>query len=251
MAAMLAGSGLALESVYMEGVQQSLSVRAGEDEVLAKHAAAREASEQAWFADIVASTPSQWKECLIPKGEVNSQAVVEDILAQTPDVLFCYGSSLIKSQLLEEYKGRFINLHLGLSPYYRGSGTNVAAIIDGNLAAVGATFMHMDAGIDTGAIIHQLRARVEAGDTPHSIGNRLILDAAKTAASLVLRKAQWITLPQPEQIGTLVKRMDFTRARCEALYQRFESGLVERYLSNQLSEDQRFPLLTQPCMEGA
>ena len=39
---------------------------------------------------------------------------------------------------------------------------------------VGATFMYIDAGIDTGEIIHQIRADIVIGDSPHSIGNRLI-----------------------------------------------------------------------------
>ena len=45
------------------------------------------------------------------------------------------------------------------------------------LEFVGATFMYLDQGIDTGKIIHQIRARIYENDNLHIIGNRLISDA--------------------------------------------------------------------------
>ncbi len=39
--------------------------------------------------------------------------------------------------------------------------------------------MHIDAGVDTGEVIHQMRARVALGDSPAQIGNRLIVDMAE------------------------------------------------------------------------
>ena len=102
-----------------------------------------------------------------------------------PDLLVCYGSSLIKSDLLRKFEGRFLNVHLGLSPYYRGSGTNVWPLINIEPDMVGATFMYIDAGIDTGKIIHQIRADVYLGDSPHTIGNRLIRKMTSTYAEIV------------------------------------------------------------------
>ena len=53
----------------------------------------------------------------IKKGEINDSLIVSRIIDLNPDLLVCYGSSLIKSELLEIFKGKFINVHLGLSPY--------------------------------------------------------------------------------------------------------------------------------------
>ena len=71
------------------------------------------------------------------------------------------------------YEGRFINIHLGLSPYYRGSGTNFFPFVNNELQFVGTTFMLIDKGIDTGRIIHQLRSDFKF-DNIHDIGNNLI-----------------------------------------------------------------------------
>ena len=35
-----------------------------------------------------------------------------------------YGTTIIKGDLIRIFEKRIINLHLGLSPYYRGAGTN-------------------------------------------------------------------------------------------------------------------------------
>src|SRR5690606_10372264 len=93
--------------------------------------------------------------------------------------------SLIREPLLSAFQGRFLNVHLGLSPYYRGSGTNFWPLVNGEPEFVGATFMHIDAGVDTGEVIHQIRARIFPGDTPHQIGNRLIADMARVYAALI------------------------------------------------------------------
>ena len=79
----------------------------------------------------------------IRKGEINDEQVVRQIKDLNPDLLVCYGSSLITSDLLEIYNKRFLNVHLGLSPSYRGSGTNAWLLINNEPHMVGATFMYM------------------------------------------------------------------------------------------------------------
>ena len=46
--------------------------------------------------------------------------------------------------------------------------------------------MHIDEGIDTGEVIHQIRANIFPEDNIHTIGNRLILDSFKTCVKLIL-----------------------------------------------------------------
>ena len=46
--------------------------------------------------------------------------------------------------------------------------------------------MHIDEGIDTGEVIHQIRANIFPEDNTHTIGNRLILDSFKTCVKLIL-----------------------------------------------------------------
>ena len=46
-----------------------------------------------------------------------------------------------------------INIHMGISPYYRGSSCNFWAIYDGNPSYVGATIHLLSKGLDSGDIL--------------------------------------------------------------------------------------------------
>jgi phosphoribosylglycinamide formyltransferase 1 len=212
-----------------------------------KHLAAREKSEREFFSNFLNSSPDRSKPTFLPRGDINKPEVTEAITKAAPDFLVAYGCSLIREPLLSAFSGRFFNVHLGLSPYYRGSGTNYWALVNGEPECVGATFMHIDAGVDTGEIIHQIRARVEKGDTPHMIGNRLIAGMTGSYARLVKMGSKLKKLPQiPLRPSDRVyRKKDFTEESVALLYKRFREGLVDDYLANLKERQSRYPILAQ------
>ncbi|MBF0251424.1 MAG: hypothetical protein HQL35_12440 [Alphaproteobacteria bacterium] len=216
------------------------------------HVTGREQSEQDFFSSFVSLTPDRSNPLHIPKGDVNTPEMIQRIEELNPDLLLCYSSSLIRGSLLRTFKGRFLNVHLGLSPYYRGSGTNLWPLINGEPEYVGATFMHIDEGIDTGEIIHQIRARVIPGDSPHQIGNRLISDMVAAYIELVrnFKALQPMgQLPIPES-ARLYKRNDFVEESLERLYANLESGMISAYLRDQEARDAGAPILVNPGLAG-
>jgi methionyl-tRNA formyltransferase len=122
--------------------------------------------------------------------------------------------------------------------------------VHGRPEYVGATFMHLDRGIDTGKIIHQIRARIYPGDTVHLIGNRLIADAAEVFARLVANFHEVIELPQPsdQDLHQLCLRRDFTRESIHQLRSQFESGMIARYLGERERRCRDVPLVQQPWL---
>ncbi|MBI4346962.1 MAG: hypothetical protein HY553_08920, partial [Elusimicrobia bacterium] len=140
--------------------------------VLARHFAERDASEETYFADDRALRVSPGAVCRrVPPGGLNDPAEVARMVAIAPDVLVVFGTGLLRRPLLDEFGGRLVNLHLGLSPYYRGAGTNFWPLVNREPEYVGATVHVLDAGIDTGPIIAHVRPDIAAGDGPHDIGN--------------------------------------------------------------------------------
>jgi phosphoribosylglycinamide formyltransferase-1 len=240
---------------YCEGTEKSIrhivEADAPEaDSLRMRHLAARDRSEQDFFGAFVALTPDRSAPTFIAKGEINEPGHAEDISALRPDLLACYGSSLIRAPLLSRFEGRFLNIHLGLSPYYRGSGTNFWPLVQGEPEFVGATFMHIDAGIDTGKIIHQIRARIFPGDTAHQIGNRLIADMALVYADIIRK---FSTLPDMPQLEVppdvrVYRQKDFTEESSRMLMQRFDEGLVERYLAEAEQRKLRAPIVENPIV---
>ena len=136
---------------------------------------------------------------------------------------------------LGAYTVTLLLVHLGLSPYYRGSGTNFWPLVNGAPEFVGATFMHLDAGVDTGEIIHQVRARVFPNDTPHQIGNRLIVDMVDRYAAVIRNFDRLQRMPQPQipPDVRVYRSRDFTEAATRQLYDNFAAGLVATYLAEQ------------------
>ena len=46
-----------------------------------------------------------------------------------------------KGKILKEFRSKIINAHLGLSPYYRGSGTNIFPFVNKEIEYVGVTYV--------------------------------------------------------------------------------------------------------------
>ncbi len=221
---------------YCESDEKSLANRMSQNAQTSRleiqHVESRKQSEIDFFSDYIGSCEDESNPKLIKKGAINDKAFVNEIVAMNPDLLVCYGSSLIKSDLLTKFEKKFLNVHLGLSPYYRGSGTNVWPLINLEPDMVGATFMYIDAGIDTGKIIHQIRADVFLGDNPHTIGNRLIRKMTSTYAEIICSFGNLESEKQPLCEGKIYYQKDFTTEACKKLYLNFAQGMIENYLNS-------------------
>ena len=219
------------------------------ESIRVKHLEEREWSEHDYFGPFVDISPDHSDPTYIPSGSINDDDVYNEITDLDPDLLVAYGCSIVDDPLLSEYQGRFLNLHLGLSPYYRGTGTNFWPLVNGEPEYVGATFMHIDKGVDTGEIIHQLRARIYPSDSPHDIGNRLIADAGQLYPALV---RSFDELESMEQLESDRERYytssDYSVEATETLYERFENGLVDEYLREREERVSEVPIIKNPTI---
>lgn len=222
-------------AIYSEGDELSLmnrTLKKSHSELEMIHAERRVESENVFFREFVESESYNSIVTKIPKGDINNPYVFEQLKAINPDLLICYGSSIVEPMIVRYFKNRFLNVHLGISPYYRGSGTNIWPIINNELDMIGATFMFIDEGIDTGKIIHQIRADIDINDSIHSIGNKLIIKMTQTYADIIFKFDSLTCEKQPQQKGNLYLRKDFDHENCVLLYKMFEDGIVKKYLDN-------------------
>tara|TARA_B100000029_G_scaffold514061_1_gene615502 strand:- start:1735 stop:2529 length:795 start_codon:yes stop_codon:yes gene_type:complete len=66
-----------------------------------------------------------------------------------------FGSSYIKGWLAEYLvEKKAINIHMGVSPYYRGTACNFWALYDKNPQYVGSTIHRLSKGLDSGSILY-------------------------------------------------------------------------------------------------
>jgi phosphoribosylglycinamide formyltransferase 1 len=211
-----------------------------------QHFDARHNTEYDFFSDIIEFCEDKSNSKYIDKGEINNSYIVDEIIKLNPDLIITYGCSIIKPTLIETFKDRVINVHLGLSPYYFGSGTNFHCLVNNEFQFEGYTFMYMDKGIDTGKVIHQSRAKILPFDNPHQIGNRLIKQMTRDFIDLVLN---FNIIKNKNSVtnykGKTYTKKDATDELTLRLYDNFDDGAVIKYLLNKVKLSQQYPLIEQ------
>ncbi len=84
----------------------------------------------------------------------------------------------IYGEVLDNFKGKFINIHPSLLPLFSGKGfygLNVhSAVLNSGAKITGASVHYVDAGIDTGEIIIQETCDVYEDDTPEILQKRVL-----------------------------------------------------------------------------
>jgi methionyl-tRNA formyltransferase len=78
------------------------------------------------------------------------------------DIYIVFGASFIRGWLIEFLEAnRALNIHMGLSPFYRGSSCNFWALYDNRPSYVGATIHMLTKGLDSGPILYHCIPHLE------------------------------------------------------------------------------------------
>ena len=78
------------------------------------------------------------------------------------DLYIVFGGSFIKGPLADFLvKNKAINIHMGISPYYRGTDCNFWALYDNNPHLVGATIHLLSKGLDDGPMIYHALSKIK------------------------------------------------------------------------------------------
>lgn len=115
-------------------------------------------------------------------GQLNTDEISARLRECAPEAVVVFGCGMIKPPLLDVLpQSRTLNLHQGLSPYYRGSGTNFWPFVHGCPQYIGVTLHLLDAGIDTGDIVAHERPDIEPTDTQAILGCKTVIKSADLA----------------------------------------------------------------------
>ena len=117
---------------------------------------------------------------------INDQSVINELDRIKPDLVLVHGTTLIKEKVLRHVP-LALNLHWGLSPYYRGSYCTEWALINADPHNIGFTIHKITPQIDGGEILTQARVRIEAEDTANRINMKLTKDGTEEMINVVTR----------------------------------------------------------------
>ena len=119
---------------------------------------------QRYFAKVLAAELSIFPDHAFPdrnvrikpirRGDLNLMNREQLSVALESDYYLVFGSSYIKGWLSDFLcQSRALNIHMGLSPYYRGSSCNFWALYDSHPNYVGATVHYLTKGLDSGPML--------------------------------------------------------------------------------------------------
>lgn len=83
----------------------------------------------------------------------NETAVHRFLRERRPDLVVVNGTRILRPELLTATDAPFINLHLGITPLYRGVHGGYWALVEQRPDLFGATVHRIDEGVDTGTVL--------------------------------------------------------------------------------------------------
>lgn len=101
---------------------------------------------------------------------INSLEVVEYLKANIEGMILTAGGGILRDEILSLKKIRFINIHSGLVPEYKGSDNFFYSLIYGDTP--GCSIFYIDKGIDTGGIIYKTKTPITLRDKGLEIFNK-------------------------------------------------------------------------------
>lgn len=172
----------------------------------------------------------------VRKSTLNEQESVEFVKQVNPDLVLIFGSGLVKEPLFSVLPEDKINLHLGLSPRYRGAATLFWPFYFMEPTYAGTTFHYIVSEPDAGEIIHQVVPALDPEDGIHDVACKAVIQSTKDAIKLLeiyQFKGAW---KQHKQRGTGKNFLssDFKPEHLRVIYNVFNDDMVKQYIEGRL-----------------
>jgi len=219
--------------------EQTITKCKGEiPEVIQIHIDNFKETEERFFADKINVNRKLIKEHTIKiiTSNINDKENVSIIKKLNPKLIAVHSIDLLKDELINLFPKRIINLHAGLSPYYRGGGTNIFPFYNNELEYVGMTVHYIDMGIDSGDIIHQGRPIFEEDDNTHTIGCKNVLLGTELTCNMIDKylslNEPLLAIKQDIKNGKLYRWKDFTQETVEKINKNIQEGMIREYARN-------------------
>jgi hypothetical protein len=172
--------------------------------------------------------------------ELNTMKIAKTVESFNADMAFIFGVNLILSPVIENLPKDKINLHLGLSPWYKGGATLYWPFYFLQPQFAGVTFHQITKKPDAGEIIHQSVPELTFGDKIHDVGTKCV---DKAVEGLDLLFDHWKCNKRfdgqlQKTTGRVWRGVDFHPSQLRVIYDLFDDKIVDEYLSGNLEQSQ-------------
>ena len=122
---------------------------------------------------------------LLRVGRAKQGKLHSTVAEMSPNILAVYGTSLIPDDVLALPRQIALNMHTGISPYYRGTSCAFWPIHNGEPEFVGATVHECTAALDGGQIFATRKAILRKKDGLHHVFGRAVTAGAEAYAEVI------------------------------------------------------------------
>jgi folate-dependent phosphoribosylglycinamide formyltransferase PurN len=222
---------------------QNMWYRREDLELEQRHLQRLSETEQAFFPPTAASASVPTLE-VASRDELNHPQLLRWAAERRADVLLDYGSLLLGAAWFDLGIPWMINLHGGLSPWFRGSATLLWPLILGQPECLGATLHALEPPIDGGGIYQHVRPALDPADDPATIGCKTVAAAALASLQLMdlLQSSGSLQARPQKQSGKLFLERDYKPALLWTAYRNLEQGMIRHYLDHRGEYDARLEL---------
>ena len=179
------------------------------------------------------------KKVFVKPDQLNSSDIAQEVKKFNADICMIFGVDLILDPVINVLPDNKINLHLGLSPWYKGGATLFWPFYFMNPQFAGITFHQITKSPDQGEIIHQSTPNLEYGDTIHDVGVKCVLKAKQDVVRLInhFKKTNSFSGNFQKSNGRVWRRKDFHPSHLRVIYDLFDDDIVDHYLDGLLNQE--------------
>lgn len=219
-----------IKLILSEDKGQYYSNQKKESQIVREHFYNLEIEEKKVFGNI------DWPEIdtkLIPKNFINSEKIIKQVIDLNPEFIFLFGSSILSETWINKFDKKIINLHLGLSPYYKGSATLFWPIANNEIECVGATIHLAEKAVDSGKIIARIKPTLQIGDNLYTLSYKTIRESIDKFPEYCLKFKKGIIKPFiPNCIDSKIyKKADFNDEYLLKALNNIKGGLTKQQIN--------------------
>ena len=201
-------------------------------------------AERKLFGDL-SFMKSNVRSLSIKSGDLNFIKKEQIQEALDSDVYVVLGASYIKGWLIDFLVQQgALNIHMGISPYYRGSSCNFWALNDDKPEYVGATIHMLSKGLDSGPMLYHALPKLD-NDNPFEFTMRAVEAAQKSLVERIGNKQIKEYKPQEQDKKSEIrytKNADFTdEIAADFLSRNIDNVMLKDLLKNSLKPELLHP----------
>lgn len=208
-----------------------------EKNLFKSHFESRKSVEDSTYGKLCPETiVNDGKNLYVDSTDLNSADLANKVREFNADLCFIFGYGMIRDPVFSCLPDNKINMHLGLSPWYKGSATLFWPFYFLQPQFAGVTFHQITKNPDAGEIIHQCVPALNYGDTIHSVGAKSVVKAKEDVSKLFdyfKKYGKFDGRPQ-KTTGRVWRGVDFHASQLRVIYDLFDDKIVDAYLDGHL-----------------